>query len=166
MLIFHQRPTSGMWHLCGGGKLEISRCDCGSQTWHNTNLPTVHLNSNEVVQLLHNIEDSSGMWPDLPKSVVEEPHNSVCQVCTKAIKNASPFWVSWRKSMSVNYKKPVVVCVKTGATYQCEVGTLAAAKDHAKELAEENEQEYIVLKPHTAFGPAKPKIIETKLPSR
>lgn len=68
--------------------------------------------------------------------------------------------------MRINYKKPVVVCIKTGETYQCEIGTLAAAKDHARMMAEENESEFIVLKPHTAFGPAKPKIIESKLSSR
>jgi hypothetical protein len=114
--------------------------------------PIVRLNDREIDVLAESFANK-----------IDNSH--VCMSCMQEVR-----WYSERKaremckiSEGLDYSKPIIIDTTDGRTYQTEKPiTLAAAKAQAREWAVADGGNYVVLKPCSTFGPAKPKIIETK----
>lgn len=163
-------PTSGMWHLLGDKKSIPVPCHCFSHAAdthhqgiiHKIGNPIIRLSTNEFLELA---EDGKPAWKARPVW----KNRPVCLVCFDAIQNAV---VTYHRKVKENMKKtdltkPIVVGPH-GETQQAEKNTIAAAKQLARSLAAEHEEEYIVFAPHTSYKPKvkQPPIVETRFKVR
>lgn len=152
LLVFHQRPTSSVWHLCTNGELQV-KCFCSyrmnSCDATARNMATAFLDCHEVVDLVDTRRINQ---------------HRICDTCYRAASfsvRSSGLMVRMNVAPlddSVDFSRPMVIG-PGGSLHQAEKSTIAAAKKLTKELAAEFEAEFTVFVPHTTCGPEKPKIV-------
>jgi len=168
-IMLYALPTSGMWHLLGDKKSIPVPCHCFSHADDSHHQGIIHKIGNPIIQLsTEEFLTLAGYGKPAWKNDYARPtweNRPVCLVCFEAIQNAA---LTYHRKVEENMKKtdltkPIVIGPR-GETQQAEKKTIAAAKQLARSLAEEHEEEYIVFAPHTSYKPKvkRPPIVETR----